>query len=154
ARARGNANLLDFHGSHRAGFPRGRYRRARRVGTPAIANVTTDMNQVVGRDDIVLITLDTLRFDVADAAFRAGETPQFARIFPAGWEERHTPGSFTYSAHHAFFAGFLPTPAQPPWPSRLFAARFAGSETTGRETWVFEEANLVAALRARGYHTI
>lgn len=113
-----------------------------------------DMNQIVGRDDIVLLTLDTLRFDVAADGFRSGETPQFAELFPGGWEERHTSGSFTYAAHHAFFAGFLPTPKAPPWPPRLFAARFPGSETTGPETCVFDSADVVAGLRARGYHSI
>ncbi len=112
------------------------------------------MNRIVGSHDIVFLTLDTLRFDVARDSFQRGLTPNFARLFPGGWEMRHTPGSFTYAAHHAFFAGFLPTPASPPWPQRLFAARFAGSETTGAETCVFEEADLVQGLRARGYHTI
>jgi len=113
-----------------------------------------DMNRVVGTHDIVLLTLDTLRFDVADACFHAGKTPEFGRLFPEGWEKRHSPGSFTYAAHHAFFAGFLPTPVMPPWPSRLFAARFAGSETTGPETCVFDSPDLVAGLRERDYHTI
>jgi hypothetical protein len=113
-----------------------------------------DMNQIVGRDDIVLLTLDTLRHDVATAEFHAGETPHFAALFPGGWETRHSPGSFTYAAHHAFFAGFLPTPISPPWPPRLFAARFAGSETTGAETCVFDTPDIVAGLRARGYYSI
>ena len=113
-----------------------------------------DMNQVVGRDDIVLLTLDTLRFDVADQCFRRGDLPNFAKLFPQGWEERHSPGSFTYAAHHAFFAGFLPTPKTPPWPARRFAARFAGSETTGPETCVFESADLASGLRGHGYHSI
>ncbi len=113
-----------------------------------------DMNQIVGRDDIVLLTLDTLRHDVATHCFQRGETPHLARLFPDGWEERHTPGSFTYAAHQAFFAGFLPTPSAPPWPPRLFAARFAGSETTGPETCVFDTADVVSGLRARGYHSI
>jgi Sulfatase len=116
--------------------------------------MSIDMNTIVGSHDIVFVTLDTLRFDVATRCFAAGETPGFARLFPAGWEERHTPGSFTYAAHHAFFAGFLPTPVTRPWPSRLFAARFAGSETTGPETWVFDEPDVVTALRNRGYNTL
>jgi len=113
-----------------------------------------DMNALVGNRDIVFLTLDTLRFDVAAECFARGETPRLAELFPAGWEERHTPGSFTYAAHHAFFAGFLPTPARPPWPPRLFAARFAGSETTGPTTWVFDAPDVVTALRARDYHTL
>lgn len=116
--------------------------------------MNVDMNAIVGNRDIVFVTLDTLRLDVAQRCFNAGETPGFRALFPGGWEARHTPGSFTYAAHHAFFAGFLPTPVSPPWPPRLFAARFPGSETIGRGTWVFEEPDVVTALRARGYHTL
>lgn len=116
--------------------------------------MTRDMHRIVGSHDIVFITLDTLRFDVAERCFREGRTPNFARFFPEGWETRHSPGNFTYAAHHAFFAGFLPTPVSPPWSPRLFAARFAGSETTGPETWVFDTPDLVSGLRACGYHTI
>jgi len=44
-------------------------------------------------------------------------------MLPAsGWERRHSPASFTYAAHQAFFAGFLPTPASPGPHPRLFAA--------------------------------
>src|SRR5687767_14449144 len=94
-----------------------------------------DMNAVVGRSDLVFLVLDTLRFDVADAEFRQGGTPNFAHCFPAGWEKRHTPGSFTLAAHQAFFAGFLPTPADPVADkTRLFACRFEGSETAGAKT--------------------
>lgn len=113
-----------------------------------------DMNRIVGAHDVVFITLDTLRFDVAARCFRQGETPGFARWFPAGWEKRHTAGSFTYAAHHAFFAGFLPTPADDPGAPRLLAARFAGSETTGAGTCVFDEADIVSGLRARDYRTV
>lgn len=113
-----------------------------------------DMNRVVGKRDLVLLTLDTLRFDVARGCLQRGETPHFAALFPGGWEERHSPGSFTYAAHHAFFAGFLPTPVRPPWPARRFAARFAGSETTGPETCVFDAPDFVTGLRQRGYRTI
>jgi arylsulfatase A-like enzyme len=114
-----------------------------------------DMNRVVGTHDVLLITLDTLRFDVAQAAFERGELPMLARHLPAsGWERRHSPSSFTYAAHQAFFAGYLPTPAEPGRHPRLFASAFRGSETTGRKTFVFDEATLPEALAARGYRTI
>jgi len=114
-----------------------------------------DMNEVVGSHDILFITLDTLRFDVAQSLFERGELPVLARHLPAGgWEARHTPGSFTYAAHHAFFAGFLPTPARPGRHPRLFATAFRGSETTTRRTCVFQEQSIVAGLGARGYRTI
>lgn len=114
-----------------------------------------DMNRVVGTHDIVFITLDTLRYDVAQAAWAAGELPVLGRhLPPTGWERRHTPGSFTYAAHHAFFAGFLPTPAMPGRHARLFATAFRGSETTAGTTCVFEEDNIAAGLAGRGYHTV
>ena len=120
--------------------------------TPAGA---IDMNAVVGTHDILFVTLDTLRFDIAQSLFERGDLPVLGRHLPAaGWERRHTPGSFTYAAHHAFFAGFLPTPARPGRHARLFAAAFRGSDTTTRHTCVFEEDNIVAGLGARGYRSI
>ncbi|ADV65764.1 STM4013/SEN3800 family hydrolase [Deinococcus maricopensis] len=105
--------------------------------------------------DVVLITLDSLRYDVADAALRLGETPHLAALLPGGaWEARHTPGSFTYAAHHAFLSGFLPTPARPGRHARLFAARFEGSTSTAARTFTFDEGTLPAAFAARGYRTV
>lgn len=109
---------------------------------------------LIGSHDIVLMTLDTLRYDVACEEFKAGRTPHFAALFPQGWEERHTPASFTFAAHQAFFAGFLPTPARPGKHPRHFAARFAGSETTTTETFVFDAPDIVTGLRQIGYHTM
>jgi hypothetical protein len=110
---------------------------------------------LIGSHDVVLLTLDTLRYDVACAELAAGRTPTLAGLLPGGvWEERHTPGSFTYAAHQAFFAGFLPTPARPGPHPRLFAARFAGSETTSEQTYAFDAPDLVGGLDRAGYHTI
>ena len=116
---------------------------------------TLDMNAIVGSHDLVMITLDTLRYDVARERFVRGRTPHFeALLGPDGWEERHTPGSFTYAAHHAFFAGFLPTPATPGPHPRHFAARFQGSVTSTPNTCIFETADIVTGLAGRGYHTV
>lgn len=114
-----------------------------------------DMNDVVGHDDILMLTLDTLRYDVACELAASGRIPALASYLPGGsWEKRHAPGSFTYASHQAIFAGFLPTPAtQGPHP-RLFAARFAGSESTADGTFVFEGPNLVAGLHEAGYRTV
>ena len=110
---------------------------------------------LIGSHDILFITLDTLRYDVARDLLAQGRTPHLAALLPpGGWEERHSPGSFTYAAHHAFFAGFLPTPVAPGRHPRLFAARFPGSETTTDETFVFDAPDLVTGLAAHGYHTI
>src|SRR5262245_12468630 len=113
-----------------------------------------DMNRIVGTHDVLLVTLDTLRYDVAAELAAAGRTPTLAGVLPGGtWERRHTPASFTYPAHQAFFAGFLPTPVTPGPHPRLFAARFPGSETTDAGTWVFDAPDLVTGLAAAGYHT-
>src|SRR5450830_265575 len=110
-----------------------------------------DMHRIVGSHDIVLITLDTLRYDVAQALYEAGELPVLGRFLPlGGWERRHSPATFTYAAHQAFFAGFLPTPAAPGRHPRLFASAFAGSETTSKHTWTFAEADLPANVQVCG----
>ncbi|MET9395657.1 STM4013/SEN3800 family hydrolase [Streptomyces sp. NPDC006624] len=113
------------------------------------------MNEVVGSHDLLLVTLDTLRYDVAQELAAAGRIPNLARHLPGGaWERRHAPGSFTYASHQAMFAGFLPTPAAPGPHPRLFAARFAGSESTADGTFVHDTADLVSGLAAVGYRTV
>src|SRR5215469_330619 len=111
-----------------------------------------NMNEIVGTHDLLFVTLDTLRYDVAVELLDAGRLPNLARVLPR-WEERHTPGSFTFAAHSAFFAGFLPTPITPGPHPRLFAARFSGSESTAPDTWTFDEPSWVEGLAAHGYHT-
>lgn len=118
------------------------------------------MNEIVGSHDLLFVAIDTLRFDVAVELLDLGRLPNLGRVLPhdaAGrpfWEERHSPGNFTFAAHAAFFAGFLPTPvSQGPHP-RLFAARFGGSESTAPDTWVFDKPSLVEGLAAAGYHSV
>jgi hypothetical protein len=112
-------------------------------------------NQIVGNHDILFITLDTLRYDVAQELFTQGRTPNLAAVLPKmGWEKRHSPGNFTYAAHHAFFAGFLPTPITPGIHSRPFALGFEGSTSTTENTCVLEGANIVSGLATKGYHTV
>ncbi len=114
-----------------------------------------DAKGALGRRDILFLTFDSLRLDVAQEAFRRGETPNFARLLPPeGWEARHTPGSFTYAAHQAFFAGFLPTPATPGRHERLFALSFPGSLTSGAKTCLFDAPDIVSGFAGAGYRTI
>ncbi|MCE9562752.1 MAG: STM4013/SEN3800 family hydrolase [Planctomycetes bacterium] len=112
-------------------------------------------NSLVGTHDVLFVTLDTLRFDVAEQELARGRTPTLASMLPAvGWDRRHSPGNFTFAAHMAFFAGFLPTPAEPGRHPRLFALKFPGSETTVPETAVFDAPDIVAGFRGRGYRAI
>ncbi len=112
-----------------------------------------DARALVGECDILMLTLDTLRMDVAAQQMACGATPNFQRLF-GRWQRRHTPASFTYAAHLAFFAGFLPTPAGPGPHARLFAVEFEGSESTASTTAVFDAPDIVRGLSAAGYRTI
>jgi hypothetical protein len=113
------------------------------------------MNRVIGTHDVCMIVLDTLRHDAAARCLEQGRTPNLAALLPGGaWEERQTPGNFTYAAHQAFFAGFLPTPAGSGPHPRLFAARFPGSESTAPTTCVVDAPDWITGLAARGYHTV
>jgi predicted AlkP superfamily pyrophosphatase or phosphodiesterase len=113
------------------------------------------MKHLIGNADILFITLDTMRYDAAQQAWRAGRLNTLAPYLGAtGWQKRHTPGSFTYAAHQAFFAGFLPTPVGNGPHPRLFAAAFAGSESVTDHTFTFQAPTLPQALAALGYHTI
>jgi hypothetical protein len=111
--------------------------------------------ELIGTHDVLMVTLDALRYDVACEAMAAGRTPNLEAFLPDGrWQLRHTPGNFTYSAHQAFFAGFLPTPVQPGRHPRLFALRFSGSVTTGDDTLVFDSPDIVSGFAGLGYHTL
>ncbi|MCP4691633.1 MAG: metalloenzyme domain-containing protein [Desulfobacterales bacterium] len=114
-----------------------------------------NINEITGTHDILLITFDTLRCDAAISCAEENRTPFLNRLLgPRGWEARHSPGSFTYAAHHAFFAGFFPTPLPPGKHPRPFALSFPGSETITRETRVFDTGDIVSGLAGHGYHTI
>ena len=114
-----------------------------------------NMSKLVGQVDLLMITLDTLRYDAAQSAWKDGRLKTLGPYLgDSGWECRHSPASFTYAAHQAFFAGFLPTPSQPGLHPRLFASKFAGSETTTDATFSFEQPTLPEALAAHGYRTI
>lgn len=116
---------------------------------------TINMNKIIGTHDVLFIVLDTLRFDVANEALTQGIIPNIASYLPDGkWEQRHSPATFTYPAHHAFFSGFLPTPTAPGNHPRLFAADFIGSQSTFETTWVFYEENIIEALTNLHFHTL
>ncbi|MBP2655813.1 MAG: hypothetical protein H6Q73_3382 [Firmicutes bacterium] len=115
-----------------------------------------NMNEVVGKDDILFLSLDTLRYDAAEAEYLAGTLPNLCRV--GGWEKRHTTGNYTFSAHHSFFIGFLPTPVEfQPLHERdwLFLTNKTGlKQNAGGNTYLFEGANIMEGLAKIGYKTI
>jgi Sulfatase len=109
----------------------------------------------IGTHDVLLITLDTLRYDVAVDCWASHRTPHLRRRLPStGWEHRHSPGSFTFAAHTAIFAGFFPTPAKPGKHPRPFAVSFPGSETATEQTYLFDTPDIVTGFAQIGYRTV
>jgi len=114
-----------------------------------------NINTLIPETDVILITLDSLRYDAAQSLFLKGHLPHLSKWLPKiGWEERYTPASFTFPAHHAFFSGFLPTKIKQSTTPRLFASKFYGSKSTTINTFTFDESNLISALAERGYSTV
>ncbi|MEY9963399.1 putative AlkP superfamily pyrophosphatase or phosphodiesterase [Streptacidiphilus sp. MAP12-16] len=104
---------------------------------------------------ILFVTLDSLRYDVAHQTTATGRTPCLSAILPSGqWERRHTPGTFTYPAHQAFFAGFLPKPALPTPPSRLWECRPPVGKAIRPTTYVFDAPDIITGLADLGYRTV
>ncbi|MEW1701095.1 STM4013/SEN3800 family hydrolase [Streptomyces sp. NPDC091278] len=105
--------------------------------------------------NILFVTLDSLRYDVAAQAHEAGDTPHLNTLLPpGGWERRWTPGTFTLPAHMAFFSGFLPKLPQPKQPPRLWECRPPAFKTPDPTTFVFEAPSLLEGLTDHGYHTV
>ncbi|MDP2315499.1 MAG: STM4013/SEN3800 family hydrolase [Pseudomonadota bacterium] len=123
------------------------------IGVPESAT-RVDFRAAFLARDLLLLTLDALRYDVAADALAAGHTPNLAALLRRGWEARHTPGTFTLPAHEAFFAGFFPTPPTPGPHPRPIALRFPGSRTIGRDTLLLDGPCLIGAYARAGYHTI
>lgn len=105
--------------------------------------------------NILFVTLDSLRYDVAREAMEGGRTPRLARLLPGGqWEHRQTPGTFTLPAHMAFFSGFLPKLPQPEQPARLWECRPPAFKRVPSETFVFDAPNLLDGLALHSYRTV
>lgn len=105
--------------------------------------------------NILFVTLDSLRYDVAQAAYDNDRTPHLASLLPAGgWERRQTPGTFTLPAHVAFFSGFLPKLPQPEQPPRLWECRPPAFKKPHPSTFVFDAPNLLEGLVQHDYRTV
>lgn len=112
-------------------------------------------NSIVGTHNVLFITLDSLRYDVARDALDAGATPHLAAVLPYGaWEERSSHATFTFPAHQAFFAGFLPVPAGPRRHERLLACNAMRGITIGPHTLVFDAPDIVSGFAQLGYQTV
>lgn len=115
-----------------------------------------DMNSIVGTHDILFVCLDTLRYDVAEQHERENLTPSINKY--GKWIKCHAPGNFTYPSHHAMFAGFLPSVAEPvPLKERtmlFFPKNIGMGRNTPEGSFAFEGATFIEGLAKVGYETI
>lgn len=114
-----------------------------------------DMNRIVGRDHILFVCMDCLRYDVASQEERSGGTPVLNRY--GSWRRSQAPGNFTYPSHQAMFAGFLPVDADISDMKKRETLFFSEDTGMGRRApegaFVFSRPTWIQELSARGYET-
>lgn len=117
--------------------------------------ISVDMNDVVGKCDILFLCLDTLRYDVAIKSEREGITAVLNQYGP--WEKCFAPGNFTYPSHHAMFAGFLPAPVTArsigDRPLLFFPKSIGLGKKAPQGAFAFEGTTFVEGLAKVGYQT-
>lgn len=115
-----------------------------------------NMNELIGKKDILFICYDSLRYDVAKMAEVEGKTPNINSY--GKWSKYQAPGNFTYTSHHSIFAGFMPLPYESKnmfENERLFFPKDIGlGRKASKNSFAFEGANIVEGLSRVGYRTI
>lgn len=114
-----------------------------------------DMNQIVGSHDILMICLDTLRYDAAQMEEELGGTPVLSQYSP--WRKCQAPGNFTYPSHHAMFAGFFPCDYEASNISDREFLFFPKAGGLGRivppGAYAFSGSTIVEGMEKAGYET-
>jgi arylsulfatase A-like enzyme len=108
---------------------------------------------LLGDRDIVLVTLDSCRYDAAVAA----NTPHLERLGPVVKAE--TSGTYTLPAHTAFFTGNLPKPVDQPYQIGDMQVasiwRSAAARTTPQQIAIpFDGQTLMHHYRKQGFRAI
>lgn len=109
---------------------------------------------MITHNSILLITLDSCRFDTLEAA----NAPNIKSIGPLYKAE--APGYFTYSSHQAIFMGFTPGIAQHAKPylnpkfSKIFKLVNAGHPGNGKELITLSGRNIIDGFKKRGFATV
>ena len=116
---------------------------------------SVDMNDIVGKCNILFLCLDSLRYDVAVAQQENGRIPVLAQF--GGWRKCHAPGNFTYPSHQAMFAGFFPVDTEIRNMKQRETLFFSEDIGMGRKApqgaYSFQGATFVQGLESVGYET-
>ena len=105
--------------------------------------------------NFLFITMDSCRYD----AYRDAQTPTLDSFGP--WLPAQSPASYTYAAHHSFFAGILPNASEPvPYYNRftrqLIGLVEVGEEPVKKSTYftVVSDRDAIDGMRRAGFQTI
>jgi hypothetical protein len=108
---------------------------------------------------VLLLSLDSCRYDTFAAAHEAGGLPHLSAIGPL--HRALAPSYFTYGSHAAFWMGFTPgvvgssEPLLNPKAGKLFRMAFAGhAGRDGEQSFRLVGANVIEGFRRQGYRTI
>lgn len=114
-----------------------------------------DMNDIVGKCNILFLCLDSLRFDVAVTQQENGQTPTLAQF--GAWRKCHAPGNFTYPSHQAMFAGFFPIDVEVRNMKQRETLFFSEDIGMGRKApqgaYSFQGQTFIQGLERVGYET-
>ena len=114
-----------------------------------------DVRALIGRADILFVTLDTLRYDVAEDCLRRGRTPNLrARAARAAMGAAALAGQLHVRRAPGVLRRLPADAGEPSKAARPFAIRFPAEASIGERTAVFDAPDIVAGLAARGYHTV
>ena len=110
-------------------------------------------------ESVLLISLDSCRYDTFATAHASGGLPHLSAVAPL--HKALAPSYFTYGSHAAFWMGFTPgvigttQPWLNPKAGKLFRMAFAGHPgRDGVEGFRLGGSNIVEGFRQRGYLTL
>jgi hypothetical protein len=113
-----------------------------------------NMNHLVGEVNVLFLTFDSLRFDVASNAMDSRKTPALEQLLDdRKWQRRDAPGTFTLPSHVSLFHGFFPTLPGTMRTWRPLSLAFQGSTTANENTYVFHAENIIAGFQMLHYRT-
>ena len=107
---------------------------------------------------VLLLSLDSCRYDTFLEAHQAGGIPHLSAIAPL--HRAMAPSYFTYGSHAAFWMGFTPgvvgtaEPLLNPKAGKLFRMAFAPQAGSHDQGFLLQGGNIVEGFRRLGYPTI
>jgi hypothetical protein len=107
---------------------------------------------------VLLLSLDSCRYDTFAAAHRDGGIPHLSTVGPL--HRALAPSYFTYGSHAAFWMGFTPgvvgasEPLLNPKAGKLFRMAFAPQAGSDSQGFLLQGGSIVEGFRRLGYRTI